>query len=603
MKRMWRNCLAVVALATMAGSVNAQSDWNQPSAIGSYQSILSRAGYGNSMASLGQAMMQPGVPMQGSAMQGSAMQGSAMQGSAMQVGAMAQGSMSRNGAMTNSMPQTATTHGGVMQGGVMHGNTMQSGMVQSGMVQSGMMQGGMSHGGMTKHSLPQSGAIMQGQAVQTAPMTSTPQVGGMASGSFGTPMNSGPIITSTPMTSSSVMSAPVQTAPMTTGNVGSVGVGSGYIDGSSMGSSPIYSGVISGPVSQADCAAPVYSAPVYQPTSYAAPATARGRRARPRSNYTVGVYGLTFERDYEDNRFLARNPSGDTLFTNDADDGSFNGYGVNLASRNAGGGGFEVGYWAFNPGRSVGSLSGANVATNIRGFDRLLHVSSGRDLLDVYSNTVAQTVVREMDINNLEVNLLRNGGTFNTRRNRSGFYELLAGFRYFEFNETLQYTASIDNTVYPLVPSDFFYNLHAENRLLGMQLGARNEVGLGPKLRLFSAVKGGVFNNDIHTLQNLTDANGEIAQVNFGTAAGRPFSYSDDKNDVAFLGELDLGVLYQLSCRARIRVGYRALGVSGVALAADQMPYDYSDPDELLRANSNGSLLLHGGYYGLEFCF
>ncbi len=562
MKRMWRNCLVVVALVTMVGSVNAQSDWNQPSAIGSYQSILSRAGYGNSMGSMGQAMMQPGVPLQGSAMQGG--------------GAMA-------------------------QGGMMHSNMTQgSSMIQGAMTQGGGMTQGSS---LMQGSMHQGGAMMQGSAVQAAPMISTPQFGGMTSGSFGTPMSSNPIITSTPMTGSSVMSAPIQSSPMMTGNVGSVGMGSGYMDSSSMGSSPIYSGVISGPVSQSACASPVYSTPVFQPTSYAAPAIVTGRRARPRSNYTVGLYGLSFQRDYEDNRFLAANPAGDTLFTNDADEGSFNGYGVNVASRNANGGGIEGVYWALNPSRAVGFLSGANVATNIRGFDRLLHASSGRDLLDIYSNTVAQTIVRETDINNLEINMLRNGGCFNTRRNRRGFYELLAGFRWFEFNEGLQYTASIDNTAFPLVPSDFFYNLEARNRLLGLQLGARNELGLSPKLRLFSGVKGGIFNNNIRTIQNLTDANGEIAQVNFGAAAGRPFSYNDEKNDVAFLGELDFGILYQISCRSRIRVGYRALGVSGVALAADQMPFDYSDEDELSRANSNGSLLLHGGYYGLEFCF
>ena len=116
-------------------------------------------------------------------------------------------------------------------------------------------------------------------------------------------------------------------------------------------------------------------------------------------------------------------------------------------------------------------------------------------------------------------------------------------------------------------------------------------------------MKGGIFNNHIETVQNITDLDGEIAQVNAGTAAGRPFSYNDEKNDVAFLGELDFGVLYNLSSRARLRLGVKVLGVSGVALAADQLPFDYSDPDELSRANSNGSLLLGGGYYGLEFCF
>ncbi len=508
MKRMWRNCLAIIALATMVGSANAQNDWNQPAAIGSYQSILSRAGYGNSMGSMGQAMMQPGVPMQGSTMQGGAM--------------------------------------------------MQGGMVQGGMVQGGAMAG-------------------------------TNMGSYVGSPTVGVPMASGQVMSSAPM-----MSAPVNSAPM----MSSPAIGYGAVDmGNSCGvgvSAPIYNGVVGGVMGQSACSEPVYSSPVYQPAC-AAPAA--------KANYTVGLTGLFFQRDYEDNRYLARNPSGDTLNTNDADDGTFDGFGVNVASRNANGGGFEVGYWALNPGRTSSVLTGANVATNIRGFDRLTHVSSGRDLLDIYSNTTAQTIVRDTDINNLEFNMLRNGGSFCTRGNRRGFYELLGGFRWFEFDESLQYGATVDTAAYPASPSDFFYNLEARNRLLGLQLGARNELCFGSKLRLFTGVKGGIFNNNIRTIQNLTDTNGEIAQINAGSAAGRPFSYNDEKNDVAFLGELDFGFLYHLSCRSRIRLGYRALGVSGVALAADQMPFDYSDPNELSRANSNGGLLLHGGYYGLEFCF
>ena len=572
MKRMWQNWLAIVTLVAMVGTADAQNSWNQPSEIGSYQSILSRAGYGNAMGSLGQGMMQAGVPMQGSGTRNGAMMSSgSAYGMSGAVGTSVQG-----GAIPAAPMVTAPAMGHVQDGTVMGGSAM----------------GSTTMGGAAMGSTMVGGSAMGGTAVGGTAM------GPVGSGVMGAPMSSGQIM-SAPMTSAPMtMSAPVITsAPVLTSQVdmGSTFVSERPLYGNSVGSAaPAYS-------------APVYTSPVYQQSVvspvYAA-AVGGGRRSRrSRSNYTVGITGLFFQRDYEDNRFLARNPSGDTLFTNDADENTFDGYGVSIASRNAGGGGFEVGYWALNPGSAVGTLTGVNVATSIQGLDQLLHVSSGRDLYDIYANTVTQTIVRDTDINNLEFNLLRNGGTFQSRGGRKGFYELLGGFRWFEFDESLQYTASIDNGAFPLVPSDFFYNLRARNRLLGFQLGARNEYCLGSKLRLFSGVKGGIFNNNIRTVQNITDLDGEIAQVNGGTAAGRPFSYNDEKNDVAFLGELDFGVLYHLSCRARLRLGYRVLGASGVALAADQMPYLYNDPDELLRANSNGSLLLGGGYYGLEFCF
>lgn len=593
MKRMWQNWLAVVALMTLTGTTMAQTGFNQPAEIGSYQSILARAGYDSGVGILGGgAVAQPGVPVQVQ-QQGAAMYGGSMQGGAM-------GSGTRGGIVQQgvTVQQGSGTRGGIVeQGGIVQhgGAVMQQGsgtrggaMIQQGSDFGAMVQGG---SGSAVGEVITDGSVMNNSGIG---LGGTPEGAlpngpmGVGSGAFGTgAIGSGAIggsVFSGDFVGGSVMAAPA------------------YSSGPVYSSAPSYS---SGPVYSS---APVYSAPqqyvsspVYQ-QSVVAPVYTAGRQ-RARSNYTFGLTGLFFQRDYEDNRLLARNPSGGTLSTNDADDGSFDGYGVNFGSRNAGGGGFEVAYWAFNPGRSIGVLQGMNVATTIQGLDQLLHVSSGRDLLDIYSNTVTQTIVRETDINNLEFNLLRNGGTFSGRKNRTGFYELLGGFRWFQFDESLQYTASIDNGQFPLVPSDFFYNLRTQNTLLGFQLGARNEYCLGSKLRFFSGVKGGIFNNNIRTNQNITDLDGEIAQVNSGAAAGRPFSYDNEKNDLAFLGELDLGFLYHFSSRTRLRVGYRALGVSGVALAADQLPFQYNDPNELLQANSNGSLILGGGYYGLEFCF
>ena len=47
MKCYWQAFLAIVATAAMFGSASAQSNWNHSNEIGSYQSILSKAGYGS----------------------------------------------------------------------------------------------------------------------------------------------------------------------------------------------------------------------------------------------------------------------------------------------------------------------------------------------------------------------------------------------------------------------------------------------------------------------------------------------------------------------------------------------------------------------------
>ena len=534
MKRMWRTLLTTLALAAITGTADAQDAFSQPAAIGSYQSILARAGYGDAAGSATRAMAQPGGF-------GTIVQDAASTG-------MQQGMHQLQGSFGNNAPPQPT-----------------------------MMSQPIS--GSSTRSMPATSQII------TGPMASSPMVGSS--------QMSSPVMSS-PMMSQPMMSQPMSSPTMTSGIVG------GSSCSTCDSGSSVYGGAVSMPAYSApiNYAAPTYAAPVYQPVIAQAVAP-----ARPRANYSGGIYGLNFTRDYEDDVLLARNTAGDKLFTTDADEQNFDGYGVSFASRRSNGRGYAVEYWALNPGSAAVSLTGGNVATELRGLDNLVHTSSGRDLEDVYSNTLTQTIVRDTDINNIEFNMLQNAGTFCTKRQRKGFYELLGGFRYFDFEESLQYQAFIDNAAFPLVPDSFFHNISARNRLYGLQLGARNELCLGSKLRLFSGVKGGLFNNYAQTRQSITDANGELAVVNSGPGTGRNFEYGDDKDDLAFLGELDFGVLYQLSCRSRIRVGYRVLGVSGVALAADQITNRFDDPERLSSANTNGSLILGGGYYGLEFCF
>ena len=53
MKRFWHTWLMMLAVATMVSTASAQSGSRSAPAIGSYQSILSRAGYGDAAPSVG----------------------------------------------------------------------------------------------------------------------------------------------------------------------------------------------------------------------------------------------------------------------------------------------------------------------------------------------------------------------------------------------------------------------------------------------------------------------------------------------------------------------------------------------------------------------
>ncbi len=558
MKRFWHTCLAMIATATMtAGVANAQNNWNAPSEIGSYQSILSRAGYGqetNVATAARQSMGSGSVTMPNGGMNGGGM----------------------NGGVLNQ---------GMVNGGIVNGG----GMPFNGSTRSVPMNGAVIDGGMNSSM----GAPMVGQSVETGTMMTQPRMGqAMGAANGGCTSCSG----GAAFGGSSVMSGQVMNAPV---------MGSGYVDsGYNVGNA--YSGVVNSAVGFGSGLGldpgyhpPIYGAP-FQMGSAVGQVFNGGRRAA-KANWVAGLYAMSFSRDYEDDRLLSRNPYGDLLSTRSADEGDFGGYGVSLTRRSCSGRGIEFRYWAFNPDATA-QLDGAAVATVLPTLDQLQHGPTARYLDEIYNSATNHVLVRNTDINNFEVNLLSNGGSYRTRRGRAANFELLGGFRWFQFDETLSYISN-NPVVTPVSPTQTYYQSSVENDLVGFQLGARNEICLNGRWRAFAGVSTGIFNNHIQTRQRFFDQNGSVPRLVSGPSAGREFDYSDQKNDVALLGELDLGLTYMVSQRLRARFGYRTFGVAGVALAGDQIPYDFTATDRIQRANSNGSLLLHGGYVGLEACF
>lgn len=525
----------MVAVATMVSTASAQSGSRSVPEIGSYQSILSRAGYGDVTSGSGFAQQAQSFVQQGQQ-------------------------------FIQQAPVSGCANGGCAGGGATGG---QPNFTQS--------QGGFGYQGgapVQTYIQPDQQQFAPTQSYQPAPVTTGQTLAGPI-----VPSASDPVISSVdvPYTNSAPSvgyTAPAYSAPA-------------Y-------SAPSYS-------------APSYSVPTYSAPSYSAPAIyspgsaiggvgaiagrARGGRG---SNLVASVSALAFIRDYEDTRLIARNPAGDLLFTNQADHDTIGGVDFSLASRKSNGNGWEARYFGLFPDTAAATLTGAQVsAVGLRGFDRLDYLGTPLDTF--FANGTSQTVTRDTDINNLEFNLLRNGGRFCTRRGRQGNFELLGGFRYFQFDESFTYSTADGTT-----PLD--YRLDADNTLLGLQIGSRGEVCVGKRLRLAGGVKTGIFNNNVNTRQRITDPTGTIFAT-VPSAGNRNFDYSDEQNDVAFLSEIDLGVILQFSRKARIRVGYRAIGVAGVALATDQIPYEFDNTLATETANTNGSLLLHGGYIGTEFCF
>ncbi len=162
--------------------------------------------------------------------------------------------------------------------------------------------------------------------------------------------------------------------------------------------------------------------------------------------------------------------------------------------------------------------------------------------------------------------------------------EWLAGFRYLNLSEMASLT-SFDS-----LEGSSTYRVRTQNHLFGAQVGSRLRRCYG-QWSLEGTGKAGIFGND--ATQN-SDAILDFPN-NF---VFRPAT-SASQGQVAFVGELNLSAIYQISQVWGLRAGYNLLWVEGVALAPDQ--FDFSNtPTSGTAIASNGGVFMHGLSAGVE---
>jgi hypothetical protein len=177
----------------------------------------------------------------------------------------------------------------------------------------------------------------------------------------------------------------------------------------------------------------------------------------------------------------------------------------------------------------------------------------------------------------------------------------LAGFRFFDFAETLQFGSDTVDTMFTGAAEELYYTIDVDNNLYGLQLGGYAARAHGPWSATFGA-KAGVFANDASAESRIGGAAG-TAVVNNGPNVGREWFVSANKCDAAFLAEMRAGVTRQLANRWRAVAEYRVLAVSGVALPTNQIFHDLRGLQDVELLATNGNLLLHGAFVGVEWVF
>lgn len=196
----------------------------------------------------------------------------------------------------------------------------------------------------------------------------------------------------------------------------------------------------------------------------------------------------------------------------------------------------------------------------------------------------------------------------------------LCGVRYLKLDEDLNYgtffTTGADGgggwtpdagmpTSYPggmptTMPNTLIHDISVDNELVGFQFGGNMNMLIGCKWSAFLDSQVGIYGNRINSYQRVYGGGG--GEVTW-TGSGNEVVIRSDKTDVSFLTELRAGLGYQVGCNCRLTAAYRVLAITGVALAGEQIPTDWSDPAYVGRIDSNDSLLLHGVQLGAEWMY
>jgi hypothetical protein len=181
----------------------------------------------------------------------------------------------------------------------------------------------------------------------------------------------------------------------------------------------------------------------------------------------------------------------------------------------------------------------------------------------------------------------------NRRFPTNGRLGWLMGFRWVEWNDGL----GLESLTVPDLAPPFTtaYRTQTSNDLYGLQIGADSILfGLGGPFRVEGIGKAGIFYNDASQSSRFstTDPAVEPDVLAVRTNTGR----------AAFVGELGVTGVYDLTDRISLRAGYAIFWLGGLAMAPAQFEVNKLCPENPIEGatDTGGSVVVQGLSLGLE---
>jgi Putative beta barrel porin-7 (BBP7) len=172
------------------------------------------------------------------------------------------------------------------------------------------------------------------------------------------------------------------------------------------------------------------------------------------------------------------------------------------------------------------------------------------------------------------------------------------GVRWFRLDDEFLYGSEsqvYDGSAYG--PSSWLtHNIDVENNLVGPQIGWTSDYCCN-RWNFFLNSTFGIFDNHINVWNRMRDDSGNWARY---SQDGSTFNVRSNKDNVAFLGELRVGTAYDFTCHWRGVIAYRAVAMTGIATAEEQLQNSYTDRWTTSIIDSTNSVVIHGAQVGVE---
>jgi hypothetical protein len=220
-------------------------------------------------------------------------------------------------------------------------------------------------------------------------------------------------------------------------------------------------------------------------------------------------------------------------------------------------------------------------------------ITLGGQTADSFFASSHQTIISRTDnVNNVELNLYYDPTAADTCSCFQSSW--LAGVRFLKFDEDLLWTSVAGGSFLNEAGGVDQANIdeRVENYMVGFQIGNRVDWKISDSWSLYGLPKVGIYGN--HATNEARFFRGDGVQA---------FDLHGSSDTVSFIGQMDLGLDYHYNCHWSATAGYRVVFISGIALSDQQIPAFLAASNDFMDVKTNGDLVLHGVFAGVEYRF